>query len=98
MYEPALISDNEVLTTPNTATSSVTRTFMSEPSRDLMLSIGPSTASMVPRIRTVGAGCAHAAVTTERTVSDATSRRGINEKRFDMALPSGFLGETMSQT
>ena len=37
-----------------TATLSVIRTFMSVPSRDLIISIGPSTLSMVPRMRTGG--------------------------------------------
>src|ERR1700732_2209513 len=87
MYEPGLISDIEVLATPNTATLSVMRTFMSLPSRDFTVSKEPSTASMVPRIRT-GGGCWAQAVdpSTDMTVSEA-STRGNNEY-FGMVFSS----------
>ena len=89
MYEPGLISDIAVLATPNTATLSVMRTFMSVPSRDLIISMAPSTLSMVPRIRTGGGCCAHATdPSTDMTVSDATSARGSNEEILGMALSS----------
>src|SRR5215218_5718908 len=61
------------------------RTFMSEPSRDLIDSTAPSTASMVPRIRTVGVGgcCAHAAAANRVTkANEAASRRVL----FRMAV------------
>src|ERR1700734_1109094 len=60
IYEPGLISDNSVFATPHTATLSVMRTFISSPSRDLMVRSEPSTASMVPRMRTGGGCWAHA--------------------------------------
>src|SRR5882724_11930423 len=74
------MSDSSVFTTANTATLSVIRTFMSVPSRDLIDSIGPSTASMVPRIRTVGVGgcCAQATVpNTVAKANEAASRRDV---------------------
>src|SRR3981081_4516476 len=81
------MSDNSVLATPNTARLSVTRTFMSAPSRDLIIRLAPSTLSMVPRIRTVGGCCAHAeGPSTDMIVSEATSARGSNEEIFGMAL------------
>jgi hypothetical protein len=53
--------------------------------------MAPSTLSMVPRIRTVGGCWAHATdPSTDMKVSDAASRRGLNEAMFDMVLP--FLG------
>src|ERR1700722_3045286 len=74
---------------PTTTTLSVTRTFMSAPSRDLIISIGPSTLSMVPRMRTVCGCWAHAAdPSADITVSAATSVRGINEEIFGMTFPS----------
>src|ERR1700686_1855021 len=47
---------------------------------------------MVPRMRTVGGSWAHAAdPSTDMTVSEATSTRGINEEIFGMAFSSrGF--------
>src|SRR5215203_5529782 len=83
------MSDSEVLTTANTATLSVILTFTSVPSRVLMASVDPSTPSMVPRIRTVGAGgcCAHAAVTTVV----ATASETINEANLGIGVPPGFL-------
>src|SRR4249920_3103750 len=81
------MSDNSVLATPNTATLSVMRTFMSVPSRVLIISIGPSTLSMVPRMRTVGGCCAHdAEASTERTANEATNARGIQREIFGMGL------------
>src|SRR5882672_12448931 len=81
------MSDNSVLATPNTATLSVIRTFMSVPSRDLIIRLAPSTLSMVPRIRTVGGCCAHAAVpNTDTIISEAASARGSDEEIFSMAL------------
>src|ERR1035441_4506386 len=78
-----------MLATPNTATLSVMRTFMSAPSRDFTVSRGPSTASMVPRIRTVGGCWAHATdPSMDRAVSEATSTRGINAEIFGMAVSS----------
>src|ERR1700730_3264947 len=86
------MSDNSVLATPNTATLSVTRTFMSAPSRDLIIRLAPSTLSMVPRIRTVGGCCAHAeGPNTDMIVSEDASARGSNEEIFDMALPLPIL-------
>ena len=83
-----MISDSSVLATANTATLSVMRTFMSVPSRDLIDSMAPSTASMVPRIRTVGGCCAHAAVpSTVTKASEAASRREVVSMR---ALPKTF--------
>src|SRR6202163_5137799 len=89
------MSDNSVLATPNTATLSVTRTFMSVPSRDLIISMAPSTLSMVPRMRTGGGCCAHAtdASTDDAStdnVSAAASERGVNEEIPGMVIP--FLG------
>ena len=67
------------------------RTFMSVPSRDLIISVAPSTLSMVPRMRTGGGCCAHAAdPSKDMTVSDAASRRGLHEEMFGMIVP--FLG------
>src|SRR5580700_1084175 len=69
------------------------RTFISVPSRDLIISIGPSTLSMVPRMRTGGGCWAHAAevstgmeVNTDRTVNEATNARGIHEEIFGMVF------------
>src|SRR6202163_5147307 len=89
------ISDISVLATPNTATLSVTRTFMSVPSRDLIISMAPSTLSMVPRMRTGGGCCAHATdASTDDASTDngsaAASARGINEEIPGMVFP--FLG------
>src|SRR4051812_19590646 len=66
------------------------RTFMSVPSRDLIISIAPSTLSMVPRMRTVGVGgcCAQAAVPTTDTVRTAANARGSSEEIFGMAFSS----------
>src|SRR6478735_12710955 len=81
---------------PNTATLSVTRTFMSAPSRDLIDSMGPSTASMVPRIRTVGGCCAHAAVPSRVTkVSEAANRRG-HEEDFSMVFLPRCIGAQLN--
>src|SRR4051794_10021633 len=83
------MSDSSVLATPNTATLSVMRTFMSVPSRDLIDSIGPSTASIVPRIRTVGAGWAQASdENKEAASSDAAKERVIVGTICDMATLS----------
>src|SRR5215471_21648805 len=58
MNEFCLISDNEALTTPRTATlSAIFTLYVVWPSRDLTVSIGPSTPSTVPRTRTVGDCC-----------------------------------------
>src|ERR1700759_4129958 len=92
IYEPSLICDSSVLTTANTATLSVMLTFTSLPSRVLMLKVGPSTASMVPRMRTGGACCAQATVV--RTDS-AASAAVIQDVSFGMALPFGFLRPTL---
>src|SRR5947209_12313671 len=65
------------------------RTFISVPSRDLIASTGPSTASMVPRIRTVGAGCAQAMeANSEAVSSEAAKTRVIGEAIRGMAIPS----------
>src|SRR5690349_10452132 len=53
---------------------------MSVPSRDLIDRTGPSTASMVPRIRTVGVGgcCAQAVAANKvANVSEAANRRDV---------------------
>ena len=74
------MSDLAILVTPMTATLSVIRTFMSVPSRDFTVSIEPSTASMVPRMRTDGGCCAHATeANTARAVSDDATTRVIDE-------------------
>src|SRR5882724_5748048 len=92
------MSDSSVLTTPNTAALSVMRTFTSSPSRVLMVRTGPSTTSMVPRIRTVGACCAHATdVRTDRAASDATTR-GISDEAFDMIVLLGLQMTAQTQT
>jgi hypothetical protein len=52
----------------------------------LIDSMEPSTASMVPRIRTVGGVCADAAVTTAETMAS----EAINETSFDMMSLPGF--------
>src|SRR5579871_3574267 len=50
-----------------------------------MVSTGPSTASMVPRMRTVGACCAHATVpNTAMAVNIAAPARGIDQEKIDM--------------
>ena len=91
--EPSLISDSSVLATPNTATLSVMRTFMSVPSRDLIDSIEPSTASMVPRIRTVGGCCAHAAV---RAAATKSVKRRAGVKTSACVPPKTFSDKTVS--
>src|ERR1700759_1292166 len=91
MYDPSLICDSSVLTTANTATLWVMLTFTSVPSRVLMLSVDPFTASMVPRIRTGGACCAQATVVRTETAASAAD---IQDVSFGMALPSGFLRST----
>src|SRR6478736_5293268 len=50
---------------------------MSVPSRDLIDSIGPSTASMTPRMRTVGGCCADATEAAKTTASKASSEEGF---------------------
>src|SRR5882724_1844127 len=68
------------------------RTFMSVPSRDLIISMAPSTASIVPRIRTVGGCCAHATdPRMDTAVSEATSTRGNSEEILVMGFPSDVL-------
>src|SRR4051812_33359577 len=70
------------------------RTFMSVPSRDLIESTGPSTASMVPRIRTVGAGCARASdENSDAASSEAAKARVVGEAMYGMAtLPRSRVG------
>src|SRR5665647_474010 len=76
-----------MVVTPTTAALSVMRTFISAPSRAFTVSRDPSTASMVPRTRTVGGCCAHATpATTDIAVSEASSRRGSSEDIFGMVL------------
>src|SRR5689334_805777 len=73
------------------ATLSVILTFTSVPSRVLIASVLPSTASIVPRIR-VGAGacCAQAdEARMEAAVNEATIRRGIHVVSFGIGNPSG---------
>src|SRR3954462_8145282 len=65
-------------------------TFTSVPSRVLMARVLPSTLSMVPRMRTVGAGCAETD-TMETTAHAATTARGIQLFSFDMIVPSRAL-------
>jgi hypothetical protein len=91
-----LISDIVVLATPITVTSLVTRTFMSAPSRDLTVSMEPSTLSMVPRMRTDGGCCAHVADPSTVTSASEASRRGTNEDTFDMAF--SFKGSGLAAT
>ena len=75
------MSDSDALAMPTTTTLSVTRTFMSVPSRDFTVSIEPSTLSMAPRIRTV-CGCWAEATdaSMETTASDVVSARGSNDE------------------
>src|SRR3954468_9337190 len=77
-----------LLAMPVTVTLSVTRTFISAPLRDFTVSSGPLTASIAPRIRTVGVGWADAA-DAKRSIaaSEATSARGRNEQILGMAVP-----------
>src|ERR1700758_1008700 len=84
------MSDSAVLAMPMTVMSSVTFTFTSLPSRVLMLSVLPSTLSMVPRMRVVIGGCCAEALDarTETTASEARSERGSHEKTFGMICPS----------
>src|ERR1700689_4925918 len=83
------MSDSALLAMPTTTTLSVILTFTSLPSRVLMLSVGPSTASTVPRIRTVGGCWAHAVdASTVMSASDAANPRGASENMFGMVLPS----------
>src|SRR5258708_5118607 len=65
------------------------RTFVSVPSRDLIDSMAPSTASMVPRMRTGGGGCCAQAAVPNRTadISDAASTRGSSEEIVGMVFP-----------
>src|SRR5947207_15190840 len=59
---------------------------MSVPSRDLIDSIGKSTASMVPRMRTVGGCCAQASVANRAArPSETASIRG-HEEDFSMVF------------
>ncbi len=55
--------------------------------------MAPSTLSIVPRMRTGGGACWAQATdpSTDKTVSEATSARGINEELLGMAffLPKG---------
>jgi Transposase len=58
MNESCLISDSEAWTMPRTATlSAIFTLYVVWPSRDLTVSIGPSTPSTVPRTRTVDDCC-----------------------------------------
>jgi hypothetical protein len=59
-----------------------------------MLSVLPSTLSMVPRMRTV-CGCWAQALdaSTDTTASEATNARGIHEEIFGMIFPSKVLVE-----
>jgi len=87
-----LISDRSVLTTANTATLSVILTFTSVPSRVLIPSMLPSTLSMVPRMRTVGACCAKAdEARMETAAKEATSRRGIQMVGFGIGVSLRYL-------
>src|SRR5260221_13085219 len=63
---------------------------MSVPSRDLIISMAPSTLSIVPRMRTGGGACWAQATdpSTDKTVSEATSARGINEEILGMTFSS----------
>jgi hypothetical protein len=57
--------------------------------------MGPSTVSMVPRMRTGGGCWAHATeANTDITVSEATSARGIHEEIFGMVIPSRLIDES----
>src|SRR6202035_3944128 len=79
--------ESSLLAMPTTTTLSVMRTFMSVPSRDVIESMGPSTASMVPRMRTVGAGWAKAVVPRTDKIASEASARGRNED-IGMDFPS----------
>src|SRR4051794_39659363 len=72
------------------------RTFISAPSRDLTIKVAPSTLSMVPRMRTGGACCAHATdPSIDMTVSDAAIRRDLDQEMFGMVLSfRAFPGKT----
>src|SRR5882724_12495139 len=93
------MSDSSVLTTPNTAALSVMRTFTSSPSRVLMVRSRPSTTSMVPRIRTVGACCAHATdPNIAMAASAAESVRDIDELIFGMISLQKCCADLSAQT
>src|SRR5512138_1333565 len=71
---------------------------MSLPSRDLIDSSAPSTASRVPRMRTVCGCCAEADVPSRVTkASEAASIRGDNED-FSMDFSQGELAPNATQT
>jgi hypothetical protein len=80
MNEFCLISDSEALTTPRTATlSAIFTLYVVWPSRDLTVSIGPSTPSTVPRTRTVDDCCwaKVADVATSKTKPAAPKARRV---------------------
>src|ERR1700675_773729 len=79
-----------MLATPNTATLSVSRTFMSVPSRDFTVSSGPSTASMVPRMRTGGGRWGGTAEPSTDSSASAASARGNNEDILGIAISSPY--------
>jgi hypothetical protein len=57
----------------------------------MIISVGPSTLSMVPRIRTVGGCWAHAIdPKTDSAVSDASSEQSTNDGTFGMVFPQIF--------
>src|ERR1700722_16180141 len=93
------MSASEALAMPITATLSVTRTFISAPSRDFTVSTGPSTASMAPRMRTAAGACADAAVAnSDAATSEAAKARGNNDETF-MIVPLRILvGGSSSNT
>ena len=84
------MSASALLAMPITTTLSVMRTFTSVPSRDLIASTAPSTASMVPRMRTDGGCWARAADPRAERIASVASARGNNEDGFGMVL--FFLG------
>src|SRR4029453_14153922 len=64
---------------------------MSVPSRELIDSVGKSTASMVPRIRTVGGCCAQAADPSRVTKASEAAGMGRHENDFSIVfLPRFF--------
>jgi hypothetical protein len=64
---------------------------MSVPSRDFTVSSGPSTTSMVPRMRTDGGCWADAADPSADTTASAASARGSNEDILGIAISSPWL-------
>src|SRR5262245_61295078 len=82
MKAPGLISARLALTTPYTAALSVSLTFTSPASPALTVSVGPSTASIGPRSRTVCGCCANA----DEVASAATKAAPVSRRRVVLLM------------